>query len=377
MITVTGSVSLFGICNDAVWLKKAKELGQFQGKRSQLYGDTPMPEELKYERIRELQEGETVQEGVLKRRELPEWAEHLQPSIRHQLKAIFERTPATLLKNTRIHFILAMMNESELVLELVAHELQERFEQNEWVVKHPRMRRFVENLKGTIILLVELFKAVLRLILLWRNGGRMLTSMAIPSREDAIALANPENEEDKEDDDIDSEPAVQYAEDGTPIPSLPNAARHRHRYERYTLDAFKEARRQVAPTAPTTRSICGELLWIFRPVLYVLLRYQYGKVWTPWILSLVVEHMAHKLATREKMSDTEQTELTRRRSLLLLYLLRQPFFEFFTQLAGPLIALIYTALGKIPGVRTAWDFLAEILNVYRTRYFYLSGSGSP
>lgn len=365
---VTGSVSIFGIFNDAVWLKKAKELGQAESGRLSLGGDFGGPTDLASlmfggPKVRELAEEETIEDGPVKSsRQLPDWAEGLQPSILHQLRLIFQRTPKTLLKNTGLHFILSFLNESELLMELFAHALQETFI-GTISPQQPLLRAIVSRLRGSVILIVEVVKAALRLVLLWRNGGRMLTNMAIPSREDAIALASDSSEGNGEE------------EDGVPIPTMPPT--HRLKYTRYTLDAITALKRHITPSMPTARSMLGEVLWIIRPVIFVILKLKFGRSWKPWMISLIVDLISRRMSKKEDLSGTEEAELSRRRSILFLYALRSPFFEFLQQLFGPAAEHLYNISGRLPGIQTAWDFISEILYVYRTRYFYLAGSGSP
>jgi hypothetical protein len=362
---VTGGVSVFGIFNDAVWLKKAKELGQWKSGQYDPEEDhsseTPSGGGSTSIRIRELAEGEEIEQPK-KKKTMPEWAEQLHPNIRYQLEAIYARSPLTLLKSTGIHFLLALINESELMMELMAHEFGGALMDSEVVTKNRFLSGIASRMRGMVILAIESLKALLRLVLLWRNGGRLLTTMAIPSREDAIALSSRPGEATED-------------EDGLPIPTMP--VTHTRPYERFTLDQFLDVKRRVSPTTPTTRSTFGELLWILRPVIYLLLKFRYGRTWTPWMLSLVVEYFSIRLSTRPNLNDSENAEISRRRSLLLLYILRSPFFELLSQLFSPLGTMAYNAISKIPGLQTAADFLTEILTVYRTRYFYLAGSGSP
>lgn len=317
-------------------------------------------------RVRELGDDETIEEGPVNgSRQLPEWTEGLQPSILHQLRVIFQRTPKTLLKNTGLHFILGLLNESELLLELFSHAIQETLLGSDMISsEQPLLLAIVSRMRSSVILIVELVKATLRLVLLWRNGGRMLTNMAVPSREDAIALAAGSEDGEEEE-----------AEEGVPIPTMPPA--HRPKYVRYTLDAIASVKGHITPSSPTSRSILGEVLWILRPVIFVILKLKYGRSWTPWTVSLIVDLISRRFSQKHDLSGTEEGELSRRRSLLFLYALRSPFFELLQQLFGPASEYVYNATGRIPGFQTAWDFVSEILYVYRTRYFYLAGSGSP
>ncbi|KAL8129151.1 LOW QUALITY PROTEIN: hypothetical protein V2J09_018306 [Rumex salicifolius] len=89
--------------------------------------------------------------------------------------------------------------------------------------------------------------------------------------------------------------------------------------------------------------LTGELLFILRPFIYVLCMKKYGRQsWTPWIISLFVDlagMFASLKATRSKhnsskqiaFSITEKDELKRRRMVLALYVMRDPFFCKYTR----------------------------------------------
>lgn len=349
-------------------MKKAKELGKAENGRISLGGDfggslSGPWASLATDRIRELGENETVEEGPVRgSAQLPEWAEGLQPSILHQLRAIYARTPKTLLKSTGLHFILGLLNESELLLELFAHAAQENLAPLA-TSQRPLLGVIVRRLRGSVILIVEVIKALIRLVLLWRNGGRMLTHMSIPSREDALALSQ------------DSSDSNESQDDEFPIPTMPPT--HREKYTRFTLDDIANVKGRLTPSMPTMRSTLGELLWIIRPVIFVILKLRYGRSWTPWMVGLVVDLISRRLSKKHDLSGTEEDELSRRKTLLYLYALRSPCYELLQQLLGPASEYLYNASARIPGFQTAWDFVSEILYVYRTRYFYMAGSGSP
>ncbi|PVU88638.1 hypothetical protein BB559_005485 [Furculomyces boomerangus] len=89
----------------------------------------------------------------------------------------------------------------------------------------------------------------------------------------------------------------------------------------------------------------GELLFIFRPVIYILLLQKLGKKsWKPWIVSLIIEISSRKLIsadfeskeTQIKTNSTgmfswnrtlEAEEQSRRLTLFVYYLLRSPMLD--------------------------------------------------
>ena len=79
----------------------------------------------------------------------------------------------------------------------------------------------------------------------------------------------------------------------------------------------------------------GEVLYILRPLLYVLSVLKYGKMsWKPWLFSLAVELLSQAMVRqafeqphgRSKMMPLERQEYARRLKLLWLNLLRGAFY---------------------------------------------------
>ncbi|ORZ19657.1 peroxisome membrane protein [Absidia repens] len=151
----------------------------------------------------------------------------------------------------------------------------------------------------------------------------------------------------------------------------------------------------------------GELLWILRPFIYVLLlkkehtRYQHSSYkmhkssaenqgcnqvqddeecsiekddenyWLPWLMSLSVDVLAAILRFTQNLSPLESEESKRRNYLLLFYFLRGPVYSMFTKRGldvfcnatehRPLISIVTTAINDY---RPFWE----------QNYFYTAGS---
>ncbi|KAL9432804.1 hypothetical protein AB3S75_027758 [Citrus x aurantiifolia] len=128
----------------------------------------------------------------------------------------------------------------------------------------------------------------------------------------------------------------------------------------------------------------GEVLFITRPLIYVLFIRKYGiRSWIPWFLSLAVDITGLgflSLATRSRhvgkeqtfhLSTSEKDELKRRKLLWALHLMRDPFFSKYTrqrlESTGKQLEPI-RIIGFIIG------FLTELVVGAQTRYTYMSGS---
>ncbi|ORX74806.1 hypothetical protein DL89DRAFT_273868 [Linderina pennispora] len=170
-------------------------------------------------------------------------------------------------------------------------------------------------MRWKVVSWIEIIKVVARLSLLKLSGRRMVTGTVVPER-----LVDPAR----------SRCGRASATEG-------NA----------DLGGFvtAEAREpeKVAPALSLIRKygpmgLAGELLFILRPIIYVLSLRKMGKRdWRPWALSLVVELASRQLIRTDlrPASGSERTvekdELSRRKWLFLYYLLRSPFFDRFTE----------------------------------------------
>ncbi|KAI8989324.1 peroxisome membrane protein [Pilobolus umbonatus] len=146
----------------------------------------------------------------------------------------------------------------------------------------------------------------------------------------------------------------------------------------------------------TITSQLGELLWIIRPFIYVLLtvihQYKYETPmdisrkddeedeiiekeeenrWKPWMISLCIDLISRSLRSMQPMSNLEKDESRRRDYLLLYYLLKGPIYLRFTRKYiqkfcdtnqhRPVISIIAAAIN-------------DYLPFWEDSYFYTAGS---
>ncbi|KAG2175709.1 hypothetical protein INT43_001356 [Umbelopsis isabellina] len=130
----------------------------------------------------------------------------------------------------------------------------------------------------------------------------------------------------------------------------------------------------------------GEVLYILRPLIYVLAIFKYGRYsWRPWLISMIVESASQAAITRSftspygstksTMTALEKAELSRRFNQMWYNVLRGQFYERYTRprlekfcIATQDRFLISIVAGNITGVIRDYQPLWEKV------YFYTSAS---
>ncbi|XP_062224249.1 peroxisome biogenesis protein 16-like [Phragmites australis] len=127
----------------------------------------------------------------------------------------------------------------------------------------------------------------------------------------------------------------------------------------------------------------GEVVHIFRPLVYVLLIRKFGiRSWTPWLVSLAVEltslgihshvtDLNHRGGKVLQLSSAERDELKRRKMMWALYVMRDPFFANYTKRH---LQKAEKMLNPVPLIGFLTGKLMELLEGVQTRYTYTSGS---
>ncbi|KAI9248592.1 peroxisome membrane protein [Phascolomyces articulosus] len=126
----------------------------------------------------------------------------------------------------------------------------------------------------------------------------------------------------------------------------------------------------------------AELLWIFRPLIYVGLMWKRSKKknakegeendsWKPWIISLGIDLVARLAREMQPMTPLEREESRRRDYLLLFYLFRQPFYDFFTR---PVVDMFCDATEHRPLISVFAAALSDYRPFWEQYYFCTSGS---
>ncbi|CAM8923855.1 hypothetical protein QQ045_022069 [Rhodiola kirilowii] len=128
----------------------------------------------------------------------------------------------------------------------------------------------------------------------------------------------------------------------------------------------------------------SELLFITRPLIYVLFIRRYGlRSWVPWFLSLAMDlagmGILAQVTTNEHsrqirkhhLSSSENDEIKRRKLLLALYLMRDPFFSKYTRQR---LKRTEKMVEPIPIIGFITGKIVELMIGAQSRYTYMSGS---
>ncbi|KAI9506853.1 peroxisome membrane protein [Coemansia spiralis] len=287
----------------------------------------------------------------------------------------------------RYHGRLARQSEVYRITSLILSGLQF----SEKLIEMAMVKKFGEKTRWRVVSWIEVAKIVLRLNLLQLSGRRMVTGSVIPERLVDPASLGP------------TKAAHSTLSDGKSASALADAPwkgeRSGLRFKAVrdilsqsegnaNLSAFvaSEAREPeaISPARTLIRrynalGLAGELLFILRPLLYVIGIRKLGKSdWRPWALSLLVELASRQMirtdlhANGESPARTvEKDELSRRKWLFLYYLLRSPFFDRFTESR---ITRIAEWCNNKPLLSLLGALLQDYLPLWQQYYFYTSAS---
>ncbi|OBZ91633.1 Peroxisome biogenesis factor 16 [Choanephora cucurbitarum] len=123
----------------------------------------------------------------------------------------------------------------------------------------------------------------------------------------------------------------------------------------------------------------GELLYILRPLIYVLSILKFGRrSWKPWFISLFVEigsdiavKKGYRNGSRHNMMPLEKQELSRRLKQLLLNVMRGAFYLHITR---PRLEKMCNKLEHKPVLSIVSNVLRDYLPLWEQIYFYTSAS---
>lgn len=230
----------------------------------------------------------------------------------------------------RIALVLQMIQYTELLWEMAA-------------------KRKGEKVRWRVVVLLEVVKAVCRLLLLRLTNSRPLVSPPLPQRE-----VDPSTLEDSSasSNGMDTPPTEQEVEaanwtmprTGLSMPSLPDASD----ISNYLISKVLTAD-DIKPPKALLHRVSGkgevaEVLYILRPVIYALAMQQFSgdrKSWHPWLIGVGMEYGARQLAKKDvqerlaggsrSLTGLEKEELRKRGWSLGWWMMRGAFYENITK----------------------------------------------
>ena len=249
-------------------------------------------------------------------------------------------------------------------------------------------RLWAEAGKWIIVVILQIAKAALRFVLLFKYKSGVQRTPLIPpldrsnlvKREDAVDedAANAGSGEEAEE----AQPEEEEETDAVPTGSVWRGARSGRLVRSLNATSggssrswklpneTSQSKRAIQPTDLSNRRLLAESLYISRPLIHITSMFVFGQAsWKPWLLSCGVD--VTSLAVMGDSSDfneEERSELSRRTLLLLFYLLRSPFYDTYskTRILGCLRFMSDT----VPGLSFALNPLLDYLPTWQKIYFY-------
>ncbi|KAM4665951.1 peroxisomal biogenesis factor 16 isoform 1-T1 [Amazona ochrocephala] len=225
--------------------------------------------------------------------------------------------------------------------------------------------------RWTIIVLIQLAKAILRLLLLlWYKGGIQMSPPIMPLNREQQPL-HPQDMEDNSSGKDQTYVGKRSSRVVRSLQSTPSLqSRHWGSPQQREESQSRRAEMNQPPTPLGLQETIAESLYIARPLLHLLSLGVWGqRSWKPWLLSAVLDISSLSLLSDLKdLNRRERAELRRRTILLLYYLLRSPFYDRYSE--GRILLLLRLLADYVPGVGFVTRPLMDYLPAWQKIYFY-------
>ncbi|KAJ3299247.1 Peroxisomal membrane protein pex16 [Borealophlyctis nickersoniae] len=242
-----------------------------------------------------------------------------------------------------------------------------------------------EKRRWRAVMAIEAFKVIGRVTLLHLSGRRSLLHSSIPERDYDPANILPPSPNDVSATWTGKRTGREHvAVDILAQREGEGSSAGRDQAVRYLLskaltEGTVEAKDMVPKKGVVRRS--GEIIFILRPLLYVLALRKYGKdSWKPWIASLVMElsslltffSLGGSVGVRQRADLTalEKEECKRRVYLFLFYFLRDPFYGMFTRSFSDRMNAFCERASKRPLISLFAGLLRDYQPLWENWYFY-------
>ncbi|KAM9318526.1 peroxisomal biogenesis factor 16 isoform 2-T2 [Pholidichthys leucotaenia] len=223
-----------------------------------------------------------------------------------------------------------------------------------------------------VIGLIQIFKAVCRIVLLLRYKSGIQTSPPIIPLDRGADFSEDESSAEQQEDtcfvgqrsgrvirSLGSAPSLQSQLWGTP-------SQKKKKKRRSSL--MEKLNNQ--PTQLGLQETIAESVYIGRPLVHLLCLGFFGKQsWKPWLVSGVLEVSSFAVLNETKFQNRwERTEMRRRVFLLLYYLLRSPFYDKYSE--EKILFLLKLLADHVPGIGLVARPLMDYLPTWQKIYFY-------
>ncbi|XP_062861194.1 peroxisomal biogenesis factor 16 [Trichomycterus rosablanca] len=219
-----------------------------------------------------------------------------------------------------------------------------------------------------VVVLIQITKAILRILLLFWYKSGIQTSPPIAPLDRNTGLYNRDQGEEED---------VTFVgqRSGRVIRPLRNASSLQSRL--WDIASGERRRRnqeedlRASPTPLGLQETIAESLYIARPLVHLAALGLCGKrSWKPWLISGILEITSFSLLsdTTKTLNRCEKAEMRRRAFLLLYYLLRSPFYDRYSEVK--ILFLLRFLADYVPGVGLVARPLMEYLPFWQKVYFY-------
>jgi len=247
-------------------------------------------------------------------------------------------------------------------------------------------QRWGENGKWTSAMIVESFKALLKLFILKKNGGKMILRrfQMLPQYRDQSMLKElfvkmMNTSETSTNISTDQEEFIPKHTSGKPRGKRLGSSmkwKQFRTFQRIIDNKLQEKFKSsgIDSISNEKQRVTMEILFILRPLVYLMGILRFGdNSWISWLLSLLVDITSQSfyLSKLHLLNEDQNIEFSRRNQLLLYYLLRNPLFK---EVTIPFLDRGAFRRKNIPIIGSLFGILRDYLMVYQDHYFYTAGT---
>lgn len=228
--------------------------------------------------------------------------------------------------------------------------------------------------KWLIVVIIQIFKAALRFVLLFYYKSGIQCSPLIPPLDRSKLLKEEQSDDSSTNDGEARKVKVLWHGPRTKRRVRTLMAIPEDGFRSWTLPKQQEpsttSNQTDTPTELTNKQLIGESLYISRPILHLASMFLFGQnSWKPWLLSCTADVSSLVLlGDSMKLNAVERAEVSRRSVLLLFYLLRSPFYDQYSKTR--IIGLLRYLSDTVPGVSLLLIPMLEYLPTWQKIYFY-------